>query len=133
MRVVDLRAESAADTQSVRTVHTSEGTGGGGSQSTRRTSLEVDPASEFRLAWLRVEGWRAQLRKGGDLVEKARWEWKVEDMMAASRERRASIPEIVAGVPSSMKGSVKSGGSNRDALARSQAGSTKSVRWRDRT
>lgn len=128
MQVVDLRAERAADTQSVRMVQAAEGKVS--SQST--LTSEVDPGSEFRLAWLRVEGWRAQLRKSGDVVEKARWEWKVQDMMAASRARRGSIPDIVAGVPSSMKGSVKSGG-NRNVGARSQAGSTKSVQWRDRT
>jgi len=30
---------------------------------------------EFRLAWLWVEGWRAQLRMGGDIVEKERRVW----------------------------------------------------------
>ena len=28
---------------------------------------------ECKMAWLWVEGWRAQLRGGGDIVEKARW------------------------------------------------------------
>ena len=30
---------------------------------------------EFRLAWLWVEGWRAQLRMGGDIIEKERRVW----------------------------------------------------------
>lgn len=130
---MNLGAESAADTQSVRTVQVADGSRV--SSEFTRASSEVDPSSEFRLAWLRVEGWRAQLRKGGDIVEKARWEWKVEDVMAAGRERRASIPDIVAGVPSSlrsMRGSVLGGGNrNYPALARSQAGSKKGVRWGD--
>lgn len=132
MQLVDLHAESAEDTQS-------EGRAAVGVQAAAQqvrhpqdatTSSEVARGSEFRLAWLMVEGWRAQLRKGGDVVEKARWEWRVEDLMAQSRARRASIPDIVARVPSSMKGSVRSGGNRNTVVARSQAGSTKSVRWR---
>ncbi len=37
-----------------------------------------EAAGDARLAWRWVEGWRARLRKGGDVVEKARWEWRVE-------------------------------------------------------
>ncbi len=33
---------------------------------------------DARLAWRWVEGWRARLRKGGDVVEKARWEWRLD-------------------------------------------------------
>lgn len=130
VQLVDLGAESASDTKSERMVQVAEGQVG--SQYT--VAPEVKPGSDFRLAWLMVEGWRAQLRKGGDVVERARWEWKVEDLMAASRARSASIPDIVAGVPSSMKASVKSGG-NRNLASRSQYGSrsAKSVRWMDRT
>lgn len=128
VQLVDLRAESANDTQSERKVSVAEG-----QVSSKNTiTPEVEPGSAFRLAWLRVEGWRAELRKAGDIVERARWEWKVDDLMAAgSRTRRASIPDIVAGVPSSMKGSMKGGG-NRNATTRSQYSSAKSVRWRDR-
>ncbi|OAA67083.1 hypothetical protein SPI_01659 [Niveomyces insectorum RCEF 264] len=39
------------------------------------------PCSPFRLAWLRAEGWRQQLRKSGDVVEACRWEWRVEDQL----------------------------------------------------
>ncbi|EHA47926.1 hypothetical protein MGG_17811 [Pyricularia oryzae 70-15] len=35
--------------------------------------------SVARIAWLWAEGWRARLRGGGDVVERARWEWKLED------------------------------------------------------
>lgn len=55
----------------------------------RRTTLTLHPKSkpnppkpayteavgEARLAWRWAEGWRARLRQGGDVVEKARWEW----------------------------------------------------------
>lgn len=128
VEVVDLRAESANDTQSERKVSVAEG------QVSSKFTItpEVEPGSDFRLAWLRVEGWRAELRKAGDIVERARWEWKLDDLMAESRARRASIPDIVAGFPSSMKGSMKSGG-NRNAASRSLYSSGKSVRWRDRT
>lgn len=33
--------------------------------------------NEFRLAWMFVEGWRARLRKGGDIIEKERHVWDV--------------------------------------------------------
>ena len=29
---------------------------------------------EFRLAWMWVEGWRARLRRAGDIVEKERYD-----------------------------------------------------------
>lgn len=137
VQLVDLGAESAADTQAERLVQVAAGRVRS-SQST--LTAEVAPDSEFRLAWLRVEGWRAQLRKGGDVVERARWAWKMEDLVAVgARARRASIPDIVACVPSSMKGSVRrrsggggGGGNHSNAVvARSKHGSTKSVRWLD--
>lgn len=128
VQLVDLRTESANDTQSERKVSVAEG-----EVSSKYTiTPEVKPGSDFRLAWLRVEGWRAELRKAGDIVERARWEWKLDDLMADSRARTASIPDIVAGIPSSMKGSVKSG-RNRNITSRRQHTSAKSVRWRDRS
>lgn len=141
VQLVDLHSESANDTRSERkvqvaTAHNDDDEAllaGRASSETTIMPAEVDPGSDFRLAWLMVEGWRAKLRKAGDFVERARWEWKLDDLLAESRARRASIPDIVAGVPSSMKGSVKSGGGgNRNAPpSRSQyGGSTKSVRWR---
>lgn len=136
VQLVDLHSESANDTRSERKVQmVADGEAGGRVSSETTITPEVAPGSDFRLAWLMVEGWRAKLRKAGDFVERARWEWKLDDLLAESRARRASIPDIVAGVPSSMKGSVKSGGGNRNAPpSRSQyGGSAKSVRWRDRT
>lgn len=145
VQLVDLHSESANDTRSERKVQQQQqgvvaddddDEAGGRRVSCETTIMpgEVDPGSDFRLAWLMVEGWRAKLRKAGDFVERARWEWKLDDLLAESRARRASIPDIVAVVPSSMKGSVKSGGNRNAPPSRSQyGGSVKSVRWRDRT
>ncbi|KAH8678929.1 hypothetical protein BGZ60DRAFT_525666 [Tricladium varicosporioides] len=38
-----------------------------------RKKLEIQ--GEFKMAYLWVEGWRARLRAGGDIVEKARGGW----------------------------------------------------------
>lgn len=139
VELVDLHSESANDTRSERKVQMAVANDVGRASCETTITPEVAPGSDFRLAWLMVEGWRAKLRKAGDFVERARWEWKLDDLLAESRARRASIPDIVAGVPSSMKGSVKSGGGggggNRNAPpSRSQyGGSAKSVRFRDRT
>jgi ribonucleotide reductase alpha subunit len=51
-------------------------------------SSDVDP--NFRLAWLHVEGWRQRLRKGGDIIERSRWEWRVEDISTWSRRSSMS-------------------------------------------
>ncbi|KAJ2903796.1 hypothetical protein MKZ38_009362 [Zalerion maritima] len=40
---------------------------------------EVASGSEYRLSWVWTDGWRSRLRKAGDVVEKARWEFRVED------------------------------------------------------
>lgn len=126
---MDLRAESAADTQAERKVQVA-----GGQVSSRLTlTAEVEPDSVFRLPWLRAEGWRAKLRKAGDMVERARWEAKAEDLLAAGRARKVSIPDIVTGMPSSMRGSVRSGRNSNATTAPSYRESPKSVRWRDRT
>ena len=50
---------------------------------------------DAKLAWQWVEGWRARLRKGGDVVEKARWEWKLDRQM---REPN-NVPVVVVSVP----------------------------------
>lgn len=121
--VVDLRAESADDVQSDRMVHVAEG-----QVSSKYTmSSEVETDSDFRLAWLFVEGWRAKIRKAGDVVEKARWEWRVDDLLAKNKERRESIPEIVTKVPSVLKRS------NRNVVSQGRSGSQKSQRvwWPD--
>lgn len=41
---------------------------------------------EWRLAWLWVEGWRERLRKSGDIVEKSRWEWRLDGTVGRSVE-----------------------------------------------
>jgi hypothetical protein len=33
---------------------------------------EIKAEGEFKMAWIWVEGWRARLRAGGDLVEKCK-------------------------------------------------------------
>lgn len=38
----------------------------------------TEAVGDARLAWRWVEGWRARLQKGGDVVEKARWEWRLD-------------------------------------------------------
>ncbi|KAB5540578.1 hypothetical protein GE09DRAFT_260564 [Coniochaeta sp. 2T2.1] len=50
---------------------------------------------DFCLAWLWAEGWRARLRKCGDIVEQARWEWRMDDMIGHPN----NVPVIVATVP----------------------------------
>ena len=47
---------------------------------------------EFRLAWLWVEGWRAQLRKSGDIIEQSRWEWRLDEVGKLPNQ----VPVIVA-------------------------------------
>lgn len=46
--------------------------------------------SVFRLAWLFVEGWRHELRKAGDMIEKARWEWEIDGTTTTRPHSRAS-------------------------------------------
>jgi len=62
-------------------------------QGGKRTYTEA--AGDFRLAWLWAEGWRARLRMSGDIVEKARWEWRMDDLIG----RPNKVPLIVATVP----------------------------------
>ncbi|KAJ9137532.1 hypothetical protein NKR23_g9113 [Pleurostoma richardsiae] len=82
------------------------------------SSASKGAKGELRLAWLWAEGWREQLRKSGDVVEKCRWEWRWEDMI----RKPNSVPVIVARVPgvSALKGKEK--------WPRS-SGARKSVHW----
>jgi hypothetical protein len=50
---------------------------------------------DARLAWRWVEGWRARLQKGGDVVEKARWEWRLERQMRVPN----AVPVVVVKEP----------------------------------
>ncbi len=77
----------------------------------------TEAIGDFRLAWLRVEGWRAQLRKSGDIVERHRWEWRAEDRPGLHNK----LPVIVAKVPGV---SVLKGGEFRVKRRRQ-----KSVHW----
>ncbi len=52
----------------------------------------TEAANEFRYAWLWAEGWRARLRKCGDIIEKHRWEGRLEERMG----RENNVPIIVA-------------------------------------
>jgi len=46
----------------------------------------------YRLPWLWVEGWRARLRRSGDVVEATRWEFRLDDLLRG----RNAVPLIVA-------------------------------------
>jgi hypothetical protein len=39
-------------------------------------NLVIKVEGEFKMAWLWVEGWRARLRAGGDLVEKCKYDFE---------------------------------------------------------
>lgn len=120
--MIDLRAETADDVHSDRMVNVAEGR----VSSAYTINPQVESDSEFRLAWLWVEGWRAQLRKGGDTVERARWEWRVDDLMMKSRDGKAtnSIPDIVARLPGALRKSS-------NCSKRRRRGTGKSVHWPD--
>ncbi|KAK3323276.1 hypothetical protein B0T19DRAFT_462756 [Cercophora scortea] len=66
----------------------------------KKKENNAEVMGDLRLPWLWVEGWRARLRGGGDIVEKARWEWRVDDHL--SRIQRRSM------LNSENKGSGKS-------------------------
>ncbi|KAL1849418.1 hypothetical protein VTK73DRAFT_9878 [Phialemonium thermophilum] len=125
-------SEAGAPSESTGATSESNGTDGGRSPEpkrgypaarTRSSSKQANPpeaTGEYRLAWLWIEGWRERLRKSGDIVEKARWEWRVDDLVR--RRPQNNIPVIVARVPgvSVLKGAeVRSG----QSLGR------KSVHW----
>jgi hypothetical protein len=60
----------------------------------------TEAVGDAKLAWRWVEGWRARLRKGGDMVEKARWEWRLDSQLRAPNTVSIVVvrePEVVAG------------------------------------
>lgn len=61
----------------------------------RFSSSGPHASSEFRLAWLWIEGRREQLRRCGDVVEQHRWEWRLDRTMHAPNR----VPSIVARAP----------------------------------
>ena len=72
-------------------------------------------SGDYRLAWLWAEGWRARLRKSGDIVEKARWEWRMDDMIGHPNK----IPIIIAKVPGASvlkRSEVEAGRSGRKSV-----------------
>lgn len=97
----DNSSESGSDSET--TTATSAPTEDGTPPERKRRSRASGPDGDFRLAWIWVQGWRERLRKSGDMVEKARWEWRLDD---AVMRRPNAIPVIVARVPgvSALKG-----------------------------
>jgi hypothetical protein len=79
------------------------------------TASAPEHGSDFRLAWLWAEGWRARLRRSGDIVEQTRWEWRLEHMRRPNR-----VPEIVTRMPGVLVAAGKIG------VGRERA---KSVHW----
>lgn len=73
----------------------------GGSTNVQRPKPEYDEAvGDARLAWRWVQGWRARLQNGGDIVEKVRWEWRLDRQMAVVPNTvpvvvAARVPEVV--------------------------------------
>lgn len=62
----------------------------------------IEAVGDARLAWRWVEGWRARLRKGGDVVEKARWEWRLDRQIRELNTLSVAVvedwePELVVG------------------------------------
>lgn len=97
----DDSSESGSDSET--TTATSAPTEDGRPPERKRRNRNDGPDDDFRLAWIWVQGWRARLRKSGDVVEKARWEWRLDDAMM---RRPNAVPVIVARVPgvSALKG-----------------------------
>jgi hypothetical protein len=60
---------------------------GSSNRSGQQRPTYTEAVGDVRLAWRWVEGWRARLRKGGDVVEKARWEWRLD--------RQVRVPDTV--------------------------------------
>ena len=82
------------------------------------TSVSLPPGngSDFRLAWLWAEGWRAaQLRKSGEIVEQTRWEWRLDRTMRPNK-----IAKIVARSPRAL---VRSDGRVRGCGGEGEVGS----------
>lgn len=55
----------------------------------------AEAVGDARLAWQWIEGWRARLRRGGDVVEKARWEWRLDRQARAPNH----VPVVVVSAP----------------------------------
>ena len=64
---------------------------GGSDTGAQQRPKYTEAVGEARLAWMWVQGWRARLRKGGDVVEKARLEWQLD----SREEVPNSAPVIV--------------------------------------
>ena len=79
----------------------------------------VPPGGDLRLPWLWVEGWRARLRRSGDIVEQTRWEWRLDHTMRAN-----SLPVIVATTPGRPVGMTGEEEREREGRRR-----VKSVHW----
>jgi hypothetical protein len=60
----------------------------------------AEAVGEARLAWRWVEGWRARLRKGRDVVEKARREGRLDRQMRTQKP----VPLVVVGEPEAVEG-----------------------------
>jgi hypothetical protein len=75
-----------------------------GSRGAPQRAKYKEAVGEARLAWRWVEGWRARLRKGGDVVEKARWEWRLD----RQKKRESSmVPAVVVNAPEVPVSSVR--------------------------
>ncbi|EAQ88472.1 predicted protein [Chaetomium globosum CBS 148.51] len=57
----------------------------------RQPPIYTEAVGEARLAWMWVEGWRARLRKGNEVVEKARLEFQLD----SREEVFKSVPVVV--------------------------------------
>lgn len=131
---VNLATEHANDIHDSRIITVAEGR----VRSEYTASAEVETDSEYRLAWIFIEGWRARLRKSGDVVEKARWEWRVGDLMDKAHGRQVSSgntarrrgggPDVIALVPSCLR---KSGNGNENMRVDEAKRRKKSVHWLD--
>ncbi len=55
----------------------------------------TEAVGDVRLAWRWVEGWRARLRKGVDVVERGRWEWRVDRQVVGAGE--VPVVQVVPG------------------------------------
>lgn len=84
-----------------------------------------DVTGDLRLPWMWVEGWRARLRMSGDVVEKSRWEWRMDD--APGMRVVNTVPIVVATTP--VLGGVLAVGGGLDIEGLVGEARRKSVRW----
>ena len=83
----------------------------------------------YRLPWLWVEGWRERLRKSGDVVEMARWEFRLDDVLRG----RNDVPVIVATPgPRDSVLRLPSAGVLEDGGGRGGGGEARGSRWMGR-